>query len=247
MGRFNHEAAAVDPMTGVVYLTEDRNDGLFYRYIPHSRGDLASGGRLQALGLIDSPAGADTRNWVNRGIELNSARMTRWIDLSEVESPADDLRKQGHNGGAALFARAEGIHRGRGEFYFTCTSGGTAKHGQIMRYRPSSREGMQDESSAPGTLELFVESTDAAVLDYGDSLTLSPGGHLIICEDRRENQVNHLKGITPSGEAYTFARVHDAEPAGACFSPDGSTMFVNIYRPGKTLAGRGPWGNFAVS
>src|SRR5690606_38698881 len=35
MGRFNHEAVAVDPSTGIVYLTEDRGDGIFYRYIPH--------------------------------------------------------------------------------------------------------------------------------------------------------------------------------------------------------------------
>jgi secreted PhoX family phosphatase len=29
MGRFNHEAACVDPRTGIVYMTEDREDGLF--------------------------------------------------------------------------------------------------------------------------------------------------------------------------------------------------------------------------
>jgi secreted PhoX family phosphatase len=34
MGRFYHEAVAVDPSTGFVYLTEDRDDGLLYRYRP---------------------------------------------------------------------------------------------------------------------------------------------------------------------------------------------------------------------
>jgi len=29
--------------------------------------------------------------------------------------------------------------------------------------------------------------------------------------------------------------------AGACFSPDGTTLFVNIYEPGITLAVTGPW------
>ena len=33
MGRFNHEAVAVDPISGDVYLTEDRNDGLIYRFV----------------------------------------------------------------------------------------------------------------------------------------------------------------------------------------------------------------------
>ncbi|MEC8786453.1 MAG: alkaline phosphatase PhoX, partial [Pseudomonadota bacterium] len=31
------------------------------------------------------------------------------------------------------------------------------------------------------------------------------------------------------------------ELAGACFSPDGNTLFVNIYSPTKTLAITGPW------
>ncbi|MGB5076328.1 MAG: alkaline phosphatase PhoX, partial [Sphingorhabdus sp.] len=41
MGRFNHEAACVDPRTGIVYLTEDRDDGLLYRFIPNEKGVLA--------------------------------------------------------------------------------------------------------------------------------------------------------------------------------------------------------------
>ena len=49
MGRFNHEAIAVDSRSGIVYQTEDRNDGLLYRFIPEQRGELAKGGRLQAL------------------------------------------------------------------------------------------------------------------------------------------------------------------------------------------------------
>jgi secreted PhoX family phosphatase len=41
LGRFNHEAASVDPRTGIVCLTEDRDDGLFYRFLPAARGALA--------------------------------------------------------------------------------------------------------------------------------------------------------------------------------------------------------------
>lgn len=69
MGRMNHEACAVDPRTGMVYLTEDRQDGALYRFIPDvpggpgRSGDLAAGGRLQALAMLDRPA-HDTRNWL---------------------------------------------------------------------------------------------------------------------------------------------------------------------------------------
>ena len=71
---------------------------------------------------------------------------------------------------------------------------------------------------------------------------VAPWGHLIVCEDRADNKVNHLKGVTPDGRLYTLARLNlDTELAGACFSPDGSTLFVNAYDPGRTLAINGPW------
>ena len=48
MGRFTHEAAAVDPVRRVVYLTEDEPDGCFYRFVPSAWPDLAEGS-LQVL------------------------------------------------------------------------------------------------------------------------------------------------------------------------------------------------------
>jgi secreted PhoX family phosphatase len=240
MGRFRHEAAAVDPRTGIVFLTEDREDSLFYRFLPLRPGVLRGGGRLQALAFVDAPA--DTRNWSGISFPSGASRPVRWIDLDGVESPEDDLRKRGAAAGAAIFARGEGIHCGRREFYFTCTSGGAAKIGQIMRYLPSAHEGQRDEAKAPGMLQNFVESMDSTVLDYGDNLTVAPWGHLIVCEDRSGSATNYLRGISPDGKIYTIARLlADTELAGACFSPDGKTLFLNVYRPGKTLAVRGPW------
>ena len=61
LGRFRHEAVAVDPGTGVVFLTEDRPDGLFYRFVPQVNGELSQGGRLQALALKGQPR-SDFRN-----------------------------------------------------------------------------------------------------------------------------------------------------------------------------------------
>lgn len=249
MGRFKHEAACVDPRTGVVYLTEDTADSLLYRFLPNAPGELAKGGKLQALGLVDTPEGCDTRNWEGAtGIEKGVWRNTRWIDLDNPESPDDDLRLRGAAAGGAIFARGEGIFWGDGELYFTCTSGGSTGNGQIMRYVPSPREGQPDEKDQPGKLQLFVESHDGRVLDYADNIAIAPWGHIIACEDRySDDDRNHLKGVTPEGKIYTIGRNvfrDNAELAGVCFSPDGSTMFVNIYWPGITLAITGPWARF---
>ncbi|HEY1177375.1 MAG TPA: alkaline phosphatase PhoX [Phytomonospora sp.] len=48
MGKFKHEAAACDPERRTVYLTEDEEDGCFYRFVPNTWGDLSSG-RLEVF------------------------------------------------------------------------------------------------------------------------------------------------------------------------------------------------------
>ena len=115
-----------------------------------------------------------------------------------------------------------------------------------MKYQPSEFEGTAKEQTSPGQVQLFVESTDASLFNFGDNLTVAPNGHLIVCEDQYTDIVdNHLRGVTPKGEVYNFAKLQtQTELAGACFSPDGSTLFVNIYKPTKTLAITGPWDSF---
>ena len=232
MGRFNHEAACVDPATGAVYQTEDRDDSLLYRFLPRERGNLAAGGRLQALAIDGVP---DTRNWDAATFAPHSWQAVRWIDLDNVEAPEDDLRKRGAAAGATLFARGEGMWMGEGELYFACTSGGAAKLGQIFRLRP--------QSSGADRLQLFFESTDIAQFNYGDNLTVAPNGHLIVCEDAYSDTVaNRLIGLTPAGDPYPLALLRaQTELAGACFSPDGKWLFVNAYSPTRTLAITGPW------
>lgn len=247
MGRFNHEAAAVDPTTGVVYLTEDQADGLIYRFLPSARGELAKGGRLQALALVDQTA-ADTRNWPGAPQVWPQGRRlkVRWIDLSDVEAPNSDLRMRGHAAGAALFARGEGAALAIGSegaaIYFACTSGGAAKRGQVWRYHPSLHEGQSGEAEAPGEIELFVESRSEAEFDMCDNIVASPRGELVMCEDGDGD--NYLRIVTTDGLVFPLARnagTAKSEFCGCTFSPDGRALFANIQRPGLTLAITGDW------
>lgn len=237
LGRFEHEAVAVDPRTGIVYLTEDQDDSLLYRFLAHTPGRLAAGGRLQALAIGHGAASVDTRNWGRMPPVIVGQRLRAgWIDLADIDSPADDLRMRGARAGAAVFARGEGMWWGNGEVYFACTSGGANQRGQIWRYRPSARV-------AGGWLELIIEPNDESALDRCDNLTVAPSGALVICEDGLDDQ--HIRFMSRDGALTTFARnAHPerSEFCGACFSPDGSTMFVNIQRPGITLAITGPFG-----
>jgi secreted PhoX family phosphatase len=233
MGRFNHEAACVDPATGIVYQTEDRDDSVLYRFIPKVPGQLAKGGRLQAM-VIEGIA--DTRNWSSPAMAVGKAYPVRWVDLDEVEAPKDDLRARAAAKGAALVARGEGLHMGENAVFACCTSGGTKKLGQVLKLTP----GIAGTSDM---VELFFESESTDQFNYGDNLTVAPSGHLIVCEDQyTEVQENHIRGITPDGRAYTLALLRaQTELAGGCFSPDGKVLFVNIYAPTATVAITGPW------
>ncbi len=240
MGRFRHEAICVEPRSGVVYQTEDLGDGLLYRFIPAQPGKLAAGGRLQALALRDRH-GADTRNWDASTLPVGRPLAVKWVDLDEVESPLGDLRHRGFGAGAALFARGEGAWWGEDSAWFAMTNGGTKKLGQIFRYRPSEHEGTAREADAPGTIELFVEPNDSALVSNADNLCVAPWGDLILAEDT--DGVCRIVGVTPKGEFYVLGRnpVAGRELAGVCFSPDGATLFVNVQKPGCTFAITGPW------
>ena len=234
MGRFNHEAACVDPITRYVFQTEDRDDSVFYRFVPEVPRDLSKGGKLQAMVIENGPA--DTRNWSGSTMPLGQQFNVSWIDLDDVEAPKDDLRIRAAAQGAAVIARGEGLHMGEGELYICSTSGGAKGLGQIFRLRLGG-------GSVPDRFELFFESESKEQFNFGDNLCVAPSGHLVVCEDQYTDVVeNRLIGITPQGQPYHLGKLNmQTELAGACFSPDGKTMFVNAYSPTRTLAITGPW------
>lgn len=240
LGRYRHEAVALDPATGILYLTEDRTDGLLYRFLPDTPRDFTSG-RLQALKIVGKPS-ADLRNydpddaWLAQGDTLEA----EWIDLDEVEAPKDDLRFRGFEAGAARFARGEGIHFSEDGIFLCCTDGGPSRRGQLFRLRPSG------DAAKPDALELFLQSDEDDLLTNGDNLCPAPWGGLVVCEDLVSGDFadhTHLRFISPEGESSTIARnARDAtEFAGSCFSPDGRWLFANIQSHGLTVAITGPW------
>ena len=232
MGRFIHEAVAVDPGSGFVYETEDRDTAGFYRFLPMTPGTLADGGRLQMLAVKDRP-NYDTRT----GQRVGEALPATWVDIDEPDpaAAADPLTvyQQGFSRGAATFDRLEGAWYGNGSVYIVSTSGGDAGEGQVWQYRPRGNSG--------GHLILTFESPSPELLHRPDNITVSPNGGLVLCED--SDGTDFLRGITRRGEILDLARNDEntSELAGATFSPDGSTLFFNIQNPGVTLAITGPW------
>ena len=241
MGRFIHEAVAIDPATGWAYLTEDAGTAGFYRFMPNAPERLLEGGRLQMLGVRGAP-----HYLTPKGQRVGRRLPVAWIDIEDPD-PADAERHplavfaEGYGGGGALFSRLEGCWYGDGAIYFNATDGGDAHSGQVWQYRP--------DADGDGWLTLVFESPGPDVLSSPDNICVSPRGGIVLCEDTAGA---HVRGLTPAGEIFDFARniLNSREFAGACFSPDGRVMFLNIQGDtrsggaghlGMTFGIWGPW------
>jgi len=233
LGRFAHEAVAVDPATGAVYETEDQGDGSgFYRYMPSTRpqrpGDLASStGVLQMLKVVGMP-GYEAAINQTVGVPLP----VEWVNITNPDpTPVSVVVSgvtlsavfvEGLAAGGARFRRLEGCWYDRRKIYFISTNGGNVGFGQVWMY-----------DLVAQTITLVVESSGHDHFDGPDNCCVSPRGGVVFCEDATAAQ--HVRAVSPSGEVFDLARNlrNTIEFAGACFSPDGNTLFVNLYGRGN--------------
>src|SRR5262245_14809900 len=130
MGRFTHEAVAVDPRTGWVYETEDANPSGLYRFRPDKRGRLSEGGVLEMLAIGSSST--DTRRDAT-GFEYGELS---WVQIDNPDpSPTETSTvRQGIAKGGAVFARLEGAWYHDGKVFVVSTSGGPTGQGQVFEY-----------------------------------------------------------------------------------------------------------------
>ena len=236
MGRFAHEAVAVDPTTGTVYETEDASGpaGCFYRFRPWQPlggpGSLAVGGVLEVMRVADAPA----------DLSLVSAVGTTFADVHWDAIPVPDydpahpdaagrtrVRQQTAN--PTRVPKGEGTYWGDGGVYFVSSFAKPRHEGQVWRYEPASN-----------TLTLVLHIAPGGTFDGPDNAILSPYGGMFLCEDG--DGTNYVVGADEDGNLYPFARnvADDGEFAGATFSPNGRTMYVNVQSIG-TYAINGPW------
>ncbi|EST31044.1 alkaline phosphatase PhoX [Streptomyces niveus] len=250
MGRFQHEAIAIDPRTGVVYETEDAFDrpfGLFYRFLPEKPlgglGSLRAGGTLEAMRVPGVP---DLSVVQEPGASFDRVE---WVPVPDTQAKETPIRLQDFGKKGITHAqKLEGCYWGDRSVYFVSSfaksaEGSAADHyGQVWKYEPQRRRLTLVIAFGPDTdIQLPGESPD--------NICLAPSGGLMVCEDGGGAQ--HVYGLTRHGELYEMARGAQnigtpeepewGEFAGVTFAPDGDTMYVNCYTPGTTFAVTGPW------
>jgi secreted PhoX family phosphatase len=255
LGRYAHEAVAVDPGSGAVYLTEDATgpNGLYYRWLP------PAGFRPgpNALRVLAQAAGGDTAGELAAMTCYDGDRLVpdlavasapgvryavRWVPVADRDARTTSTRAQFADDAITRSRKLEGQWWADGGAYFVASyarnsDGSAAEHdGQVWFYDP--------RTETVTLKNLFGVNPDPAAdthYDGPDNITVSPYGGLILAEDGEG--ISHLIGVAADGSVFPMARneLNESEFCGPAFSGDGRILFANIQSPGLTLAITGPW------
>ena len=256
LGRFPHEAVAVDPVTLAIYETEDATapNGLLLRWTPpegftegkdalrrlalDEGGDRA--GRLQAMSCY---RGSKHITDLSLATRPGTRYKVEWVDVPDRDAVTTSVRKQFTDDQVTRSRKLEGAWWGDGGAYFVASfarnsDGSVNEHdGQVWFYDP--------HTEMVTLKTIFGVNPDPNVdtdnYDGPDNITVSPYGGILLAEDGAG--IQHLVGVTDEGKSYPLARneLNGSEFAGVAFSADGSTLFVNIYSPGHVFGVTGPW------
>jgi secreted PhoX family phosphatase len=231
LGVFKHEAVAVDPVNKILYLTEDDGEGRFYRYVCGEQ-DWPAGasrpalrhGRLQVLQFAELPGNV----YPGADFDLMRARAVVWRDVVLPGLPQALVRGQlGSGAPGSVFKGGEGLWFFEGIAYFS-----TKGDNRIWAYdhAAQSLEVIYDFSraTAPGNVLSGVDNLTVSA--WGDVLVAEDGGNMELCVIAPDRSVHVLLQVTGQD---------GSELTGPAFSPDGSRLYVNSQRGGRSGGGLG--------
>ena len=202
LGMFNHEAAAVDPETSIIYQTEDTSESGFYRFIPEKK--ITSMGELSKVkGKFQVMSIQSKNKVVWNDVNDPLARPNKKIDLMK--------RKQNKKIKYKKFKRGEGAWYHDGQVYFATTS-----TNQIWSY-----------DIAKETCKILYKGNGK--LKKPDNVTVSNSGLVMAAEDRDNMEICGISKNNNS--AFPIVRIKDhhkkSEVTGPAFDPSGTRLYFS--------------------
>ncbi|TNE85252.1 MAG: DUF839 domain-containing protein [Deltaproteobacteria bacterium] len=159
LGVFRHEAVAVDPVNGHLFLTEDEPNGCFYRFIPDGMEDGhpdLSSGTLQVLQVLDGVEGA-----------------VAWHDVPDPSAEETSTRLQ--VAASTPFDGGEGLAFHEGVVFFT-----TKGDNRVWAY---------DTADETLSIVYDDDLAQDPILRGVDNLWVTPAGDLLVAEDGDDMQI----------------------------------------------------------
>ncbi|MEX0427894.1 alkaline phosphatase PhoX [Nocardioides sp. DS6] len=263
LGRFAHEALAIDHRQQHVFLSEDASgpNGLFYRWTA-PRGFTMGPGLASRLGDDDGTLAAMQILMPDGSVLPDVAYLTsaqlgrpfpvRWKAVPDRLATTTSTRKQFADGEVTRGKKFEGVW-GTDKGVYVVNSFAFAEsdlpadavpHDGMVWFYDYADETIRlvayfphQESAETGAAARY----DDLVFDGPDNVTVTPWGSLVLAEDGKG--ASHVLAATPYGPTQAIARnqLNDSEFTGPTFSADGKVLFVNMQTPGYTFAITGPW------
>lgn len=210
LGRFNHEAVAVDPQTMDLYLTEDKKDGCLYRFQADYFNDEGfpdlSSGQLSVA-------------------ELDAQGFVTWHLIENPTPGEDDTQTRHQVPQSSSFNGGEGIWHHEGVMYFT-TKG-------------DNRVWTLDLELAQIRC-LYDEATSSSpILSGVDNVTVSSGGHVLVAEDGGDMQIVVLDQTGHPTPLLQIVGQDHSEITGPAFNPKGDRLYFSSQRGNSRLTNAG--------
>ena len=203
LGMFQHEAAAVDPKTSIIYQTEDTEKSGFYRFVPEKK--------INAMGELSMAKGKF------QVMEIESGGKVKWNDVNDPLAKKGSLnlmkRKPNKKIKYKAFNRGEGAWYHDGKVHFATTG-----NHQIWTY-----------DIANETCKVLYKGKGK--LKYPDNVTVSNTGLVMAAEDGGNMEICGISNKT--NEAFPIVRIKghkNSEVTGPAFDPSGTRLYFSSQR-----------------
>lgn len=208
LGTFAHEAVAVDPWHGRLYLTEDRGDGLLYRFTPNAYPDLGSG-TLEAAEAI--------------GSDPNAIRPLVWHPVPNPNPAGSEMATRHQVPAATIFNRGEGMWRHQHRIYFSTT--GDDRIWAIDLFAQELRL-VYDPATAVNP-----------IIQNADNVFVTPAGDVFVAEDPGNLEISAITPSGSVLPVLQITGQTGTEVTGPALAPGGDRLYFSSQRGGTEKKG----------